>query len=146
MTSSSLDFSTLSSMASNSLAASPKVDVSDRSDTTENMTSCKYFHTASLVASLMSGVSHSDLKSRPGSSSIGSANSTASLRYRMLKNWGAYVSLQWSYTAAESMPYTVAHASLCSGNTVAMSATKSEIIFLNSSETVILRGGVFTLI
>ena len=121
-------------MASNSLAASPKVDVSDRSDTTENMTSCKYFQMASLVASLTSGVSHSALKFRPGSSSMGSANSTASLRYRMLKNWGAYVRLQWSNTAAVSMPYTVAHASPCSGNTVAMSATKSEMIFLKSGD------------
>ena len=132
MTSSSLDFSTLSSMASKSLAASPNVDVSDKSDTTENMTSCRYFHTASLVASLTSGVSQSALKFRPGSSSMGSANSTVSLRYRMLKNWGAYVRLQCSNTAVVSMLYTAAHASPCSGNTVAMSATKSEMIFLNS--------------
>jgi len=51
------------------------------------------------------------------------------------KQCDQYVRLQWSNTAAMSMPYTAAHDSLCSGNTVAISATKSDMIFLKSGDS-----------
>jgi len=70
ITSSSLFFNSLSSIASKSLAVSPKEPISDRLFTMEKRMSWRYFQMISLVLSVMSSVAQISRKSTPGRNSM----------------------------------------------------------------------------
>ena len=67
ITSSSLVFSSLSSIASNNFAVSPNEPISERLFTIEKRTSWRYFQMMSLVLSAISSVAQISRKSMPGS-------------------------------------------------------------------------------
>ena len=70
ITSSSLVFSSLSSMASNNFAVSPNEPISERLFTMENRISWRYFQMISLVLSVISSVAQISRKSTPGRNSL----------------------------------------------------------------------------